>query len=72
MAGNGRNDKLPDLPKSNTRFWDKADKFQRDVSTLPTCEHYFEVRGKEIVCRNCNIGYIRDGRVKVKKGKLVV
>ena len=69
---NGESAKLPDLPKSSDKFWDKAKKYQATLIKKPKCQHYFEYGvGREIVCKNCNIGYYLSGNERVIDGKLV-
>jgi hypothetical protein len=64
--------KLADLPKSESKFWEKADKHQREMADLPKCGHFFEHRGREIICRNCNVGYYASPGMKVKKGHIYI
>ena len=68
---NGKSEKAQDLPPSNSKWWDKANKYKSEPKQEQQCKHYFIYRtGREIVCRNCNIGFYKDVRTFVKEGKL--
>ena len=71
---NGRSARLPDLPKSNDKFWQGAKKYRVDLSKpKPKCEHYFEYKGaNEVVCKNCNIGFYFTGKEYLKNGKIEI
>ncbi len=64
---------LPPLPSSKSKFWEEAEKFMQEPNHKEDCKHYFERKsGKEIVCKNCHIGWQAGGKLKVKNGRLVV
>lgn len=65
--------RLPDLPKSNSKFWDKAEKYQVHLQRKPKCEHYFEYKNaREIACKSCPVGYYLSGRERLKDGKILI
>jgi len=68
----GAGDKLPNLPKSTDKFWEGADKHQKDMSNSPTCQHVFRRKGNELICTNCNIGYYTDGKAYIKNGHIYI
>ena len=74
MQNGERKSNLPDLPASNAKFWDKARKYSTNLTKKKkTCEHYFEYReGREVVCKNCNIGFYFTGKEYLKDGQIVV
>lgn len=63
-------DKLPDLPSSRSKFWDKADKHTIQLGKPEGCKHYFNREGKEINCAGCNMGFYADRNTEVKDGKV--
>lgn len=64
--------KLKNLPRSGSKFWDGARTFKKEMGKAPPCEHFFEYsRGREVVCKKCNIGYILRTE-RVKNGKIVI
>lgn len=68
---NGEKDKLPDLPSTRSKFWDKADTKVIKVDEFKPCKHYFvRASGREIFCRKCNIGFYADQNTEVKEGKI--
>ena len=49
---------LPDLPKSDSKFWSEAVKFTSKVKNSEPCEHYFEYKENcEIGCKHCTVGF---------------
>jgi len=64
-------DKLPDLPSSRSKFWNKADKHSVQLNEPKECKHFFIRRmGREIVCEKCSIGFYADQNTEVKEGKI--
>ncbi len=64
---------LPDLPASDDKFWEHAKKIKMNKSKAKKCSHEFKrMSGSEICCILCNIGFIANGYLKIKNGKLVV
>lgn len=63
--------KLPDLPPSHAKFWDRAVKHRIELMKKPEHEHYFGINGREITCK-CGVGFPFTGREKVAKGEIVV
>lgn len=68
--------KLPNLPKSESEFWD-GEVNLKEIKP-DTCDHYFEFFDREIKCVRCGIGYyvsasddIKDGHL-YHNGKLIV
>lgn len=64
--------RLPDLPKSGDKFWNGGIKYISDLTNKkPRCEHYFEYKSaREVVCKNCNIGYYFSGKEYIENGQI--
>jgi hypothetical protein len=63
-------DKLPDLPPSKSKFWDKAEVNMSNPRSLGKCEHYFiRKSGTQIECRNCYLGFFVGKESELRDGK---
>ena len=63
--------KLPDLPKSDHKFWDRAEKHKIELIKKPKHDHYFEIKDREIVCK-CGVGFFFTGRERIEDGQIIM
>ena len=60
------------LPASDHKFWDGAEKIRSQMTKLDPCKHSFvQSRGREVNCNKCNIGFYLTAGAKVRDGSLV-
>ena len=63
--------KLPSLPPSGDKYWDKADKESVELNRVPECEHFFEHKtAQEVECHNCHIGFYLKASFFLKGGHI--
>jgi len=64
-------EKLPELPASDHKFWQFADKIRIKPVEKPKCNHFFIYKKANVVeCKNCHAGYFIGPGWKVDKGHL--
>jgi hypothetical protein len=64
--------KLKDLPKSDDKFWNLADKHIKKTE-YKKCKHVFERRsGREVGCFQCGLGYFLSGKEHLKNGHIYI
>ena len=61
---------LPDLPPSNSKFWEGAEKHQIQLMKKEH-KHFFKLIEREIICE-CGAGYPFTGRELVRDGNIIV
>lgn len=62
---------LPDLPPSNSAFWDNANKSVAQYEHKK-CEHYFKRDTQTITCIKCGIGYLDYSHsIKIENGTIM-
>ncbi|MBM4401859.1 MAG: hypothetical protein FJ044_01280 [Candidatus Cloacimonetes bacterium] len=66
-----KREKLPNLPPSEDKYWNLADKEKIELDKKPECSHFFEHKtAREVECRNCHIGFYLDIGWIIKNGHI--